>query len=419
MTTVKFVGKRMILGVSGSIAAYKAVGLLRGLMKEGADVSVVMTESARRFVTPLTFEVLSKHPVVTDLFAGRQDMVHLTLPENADAILIAPATANVLAKSALGLADDLLSTVILNATCPLIFAPAMDGEMWDHQAVQANVETLRGRGAIVLEPEEGPLASGKIGKGRLPDQDAILSAIEARLCPRRDWVGQRVLVSAGPTREAIDPVRFISNHSSGKMGYALAQAARERGAQVVLVSGPTALPPPPGVEMEFVDTAEQMYKAIMSRFSWATVVAMAAAVADFRPTRPSSEKLKKTRKPWTRLNLEPTPDILENLSRVKTSQVLIGFAAETQAVLPHAKEKLQRKRLDLVVGNDVTAAGSGFGSDTNAAVLIDRAGQVNELPLMPKRELADRILDAVVTLARTPGPSGTIHPPTGGRATRG
>ena len=402
----------MILAVSGSIAAYKAVSLLRELVREGADVSVVMTKSARRFVTPLTFEVLSQHPVITDLFTGRQKMLHLTLPQEADAVVIAPATANVLAKSAVGLADDLVSTVVLNAQCPLIFAPAMDGEMWMHPAVQANVETLRRRGATVLDPEEGPLASGKIGKGRLPDQEAILSAIETRLCPRRDWVGQRVLVSAGPTQEAIDPVRFISNHSSGKMGYALAQAARERGAQVVLVSGPTTLPLPLGVEVEFVRTAEEMYKAIVNRFSWASVVAMAAAVADFRPKRPSSEKLKKASKPWTRLELEPTLDILEHLSKMKTSQILIGFAAETQAVLPHAQDKLRRKGLDLIVGNNVAAAGSGFGSDTNAAVLIDRGGEVTELALMPKRQLADRILDAVVTLTSPMTYSGTTYPST-------
>ncbi len=412
MTTVKFVGKRIILGVSGSIAAYKAVSLLRELVKEGADVSVVMTKSARRFVTPLTFEVLSKHPVLADLFGERQQMFHLTLPEESDAIVIAPATANVLAKSAVGLADDLLSTVILNAKCPLIFAPAMDGDMWAHPAVQANVETLRTRGATVLEPEEGPLASGKTGKGRLPDLDAILSAIEASLTPGRDWVGQRLLVSAGPTQEAIDPVRFISNHSSGKMGYALAQAARDRGAEVVLVSGPTALSPPVGVEVQVVSTAEEMHKAIVSRFSWATVVAMAAAVADFRPRRPSSEKLKKARKPWTSLELEPTPDILEDLSRMKTSQILIGFAAETQDVLTQAKDKLQRKGLDLIVGNKVAAPGSGFGSDTNAAVLIDRGGHVTEVALMPKRQLADRILDTVVTLTMPLGRDGTTYPST-------
>ncbi|MBM4125694.1 MAG: bifunctional phosphopantothenoylcysteine decarboxylase/phosphopantothenate--cysteine ligase CoaBC, partial [Nitrospira sp.] len=254
----KFLGKRLVLGVSGSIAAYKAVGLLRRLVQEGADVSVVMTEAATRFVGPLTFEVLSRHPVATDLFAARQEMLHLSLPERADAVVIAPATANQIAKYALGLADDLLSALVLNTTCPLILAPAMDGHMWDHPALKTHRETLRRRGVTVLEPEEGPLASGRIGKGRLPDEAVILSAIERRLLPRQDWKGQRVLVSAGPTQEAIDPVRFISNRSSGKMGYAVAQAARERGAAVTLVSGPTELDIPPGVDYIPVCTAEEM-----------------------------------------------------------------------------------------------------------------------------------------------------------------
>ncbi len=311
---------------------------------------------------------------------------------------MAPATANVLAKNAVGLADDLLSTLLLNVRCPLIFAPAMDGDMWTHRAVQANVQAVRGRGAIVLEPDEGPLASGVIGRGRLPSEEAILEAIEGRLGLRQDLAGRRVLVSAGPTQEAIDPVRFISNRSSGKMGYALAQAARERGAEVALVSGPTSLPAPPGIELELVTTAEEMQKALVRRFSWATVVIMAAAVADFRPARASSEKLKKDRRPWTSLELEPTADILENLAKMRTSQVLVGFAAETERVRAHAEEKLRRKGLDLVVGNRVGEPGSGFDSDTNAAVLIDRHGQATELELMPKRQLADRVLDAVLSL---------------------
>jgi len=398
---LRFLGKRIVLGVSGSIAAYKAVGLLRALAREGADVTVVMTKSARRFVRPLTFEVLCGHPVATDLFAAHQEMLHLTVPERADVIVIAPATANVLAKCALGLADDLLSTMVLNASCPLILAPAMDGGMWDHPAVKAHAEALRGRGVTVLEPEEGPLASGRVGRGRLVDEGVVLSAIEARLCPRRDWVGQRVLVSAGPTQEAIDPVRFISNRSSGKMGYAVAQAARERGAEVVLVSGPTALEVPPGVEVVPVCTAEEMAKALISRFAWSTVTIMAAAVADFRPKRPSLVKIKKDGASLQKLELEPTDDILEMLSKQKTNQVLVGFAAETEEVILRAKEKLKRKGLDLIVGNNVVAEGSGFGSDTNAAVLVDRVGRVTQLDLLPKRALADRILDALRELVVT------------------
>jgi len=401
--TMRFLGKRIVLGVSGSIAAYKAVGLLRRLTEEGADVSVVMTEAATRFIRPLTFEILSRHPVATDLFESRQEMLHLTLPEQADAVVIAPATANQLAKYALGLADDLLSTLVLNVSCPLILAPAMDGDMWDHPAVKAHRDVLHRRGATILDPEEGPLASGRIGKGRLPDDGVILSAIEQRLLPRRDWAGQRVLVSAGPTQEAIDPVRFISNRSSGKMGYALAHAARERGAEVTLVSGPTALPIPPGVELLPVCTAEEMEKALNSRFAWSTVLVMAAAVADFRPKYFTSKKIKKSSGSLERLELEPTTDILEQLAKRRTSQILVGFAAETGPVLPNAIDKLRHKGLDLVVGNNVAAEGAGFGSDTNEAVLVDRTGRVTELGLLPKRLLADRILDAVLALGTPPG----------------
>jgi phosphopantothenoylcysteine decarboxylase/phosphopantothenate--cysteine ligase len=395
---MKLLGTRILLGVSGSIAAYKAVGLLRALVQEGADVSVAMTESAIRFVSPLTFEVLSRHPVATSVFGASQDMVHLTLPERADVIVIAPATANQLAKYAMGLADDVLSTMALTATCPLILAPAMDGGMWDHPAVQANVRLLRQRGATVLEPGEGPLASGRIGKGRLTDEGMIIAAIEAALMPQRDCVGQRILISAGPTQEAIDPVRFISNRSSGKMGYALAEAARARGAEVVLVTGPTDLPIPLGVEPVHVCTAEEMSKVMLSRLSWATVVIMAAAVADFRPKRPSSRKIKKSGTAWQHLELEPTDDILTLLTQQRSTQLMVGFAAETEAVAEQAAEKLQRKGLDLIVGNNVAEVGSGFGSDTSAAILIDREGRTTPIAVISKRALADKIMDTVTVL---------------------
>jgi phosphopantothenoylcysteine decarboxylase / phosphopantothenate---cysteine ligase len=395
---MKLLGARILLGVSGSIAAYKAVGLLRTLVQEGAEVSVAMTESATRFVSPLTLEVLSRHPVVTSVFGAGQEMVHLTLPERADVIVIAPATANQLAKYAMGLADDVLSTMALTATCPLILAPAMDGGMWDHPAVQANVRLLRQRGATVLEPEEGPLASGRVGKGRLTDEGMIIAAIEAVLMPQRDCVGQRILISAGPTQEVIDPVRFISNRSSGKMGYALAEAARARGAEVVLVTGPTDLPIPSGVEPVHVCTAEEMSKAMLSRLSWSTVVIMAAAVADFRPKRPSSKKIKKGGTAWQQLELEPTDDILTLLAQQRSTQFIVGFAAETEAVAKQAAEKLQRKGLDLIVGNNVAEAGSGFGSDTSAAILIDREGRTTPIPVISKRALADKIMDAVTVL---------------------
>jgi phosphopantothenoylcysteine decarboxylase / phosphopantothenate---cysteine ligase len=395
---MKLLGARILLGVSGSIAAYKAVGLLRTLVQEGAEVSVAMTESATRFVSPLTLEVLSRHPVVTSVFGAGQEMVHLTLPERADVIVIAPATANQLAKYAMGLADDVLSTMAFTATCPLILAPAMDGGMWNHPAVQANVRLLRQRGATVLEPEEGPLASGRVGKGRLTDEGMIIAAIEAVLMPQRDCVGQRILISAGPTQEVIDPVRFISNRSSGKMGYALAEAARARGAEVVLVTGPTDLPIPSGVEPVHVCTAEEMSKAMLSRLSWSTVVIMAAAVADFRPKRPSSKKIKKGGTAWQQLELEPTDDILTLLAQQRSTQFIVGFAAETEAVAKQAAEKLQRKGLDLIVGNNVAEAGSGFGSDTSAAILIDREGRTTPIPVISKRALADKIMDAVTVL---------------------
>lgn len=390
-----FTGKHILLGVSGSIAAYKAVELLRTLMREGADVSVVMTDAATKFVAPLTFEVLSRRPVVTDLFAAHQEMLHLTLPEETDVFVIAPATANTLAKLALGMGDDLLSTMVLTASCPLIVAPAMDGGMWGHPTVREHVEQLRSRGVTVLEPVEGPLASGKIGKGRLTDEQTILDAIEVCLIPTRDLAGQRVMVSAGPTQEPIDPVRFISNRSSGKMGYAIAQAARERGAEVLLVSGPTALPAPPGIRCIYVETAEEMAKALTTNFRWSTIVVMAAAVADFRADKPSHQKIKKQAGAWKSLALIPTEDILHTLSRQRAKQILVGFAAETDAVLAHARKKLAEKDLDLIVANDVTTKDGGFGSDRNAATLITHDSADTSLPLMPKRELADRILDAL------------------------
>jgi phosphopantothenoylcysteine decarboxylase/phosphopantothenate--cysteine ligase len=394
------VGKQIVLGVTGSIAAYKAVALLRSLLREGATVHVVMTHSAMKFVTPLTFEVLSGHPVSTDVFEAHQEMKHLSWPEQADAIVIAPATANCLAKSALGLGDDLLSTMLLTAQCPLIMAPAMDGGMWTHPSVRGHVETLRARGTIVVDPEEGPLASGRIGQGRLAEEGTILQAIQKALAPRRDWEEHRLLVSAGPTQEPIDPVRFISNRSSGKMGYAIAEAAQARGAQVVLVTGPTGIPIPKGVEVLPVTTAEEMMKALSTRLAWSTAVIMAAAVADFRPKHSVSKKISKQGQTEQTLNLERTTDILASLSAQRTTQLIVGFAAETHNLIAHAKDKLTAKGLDLIVANDVTTEGAGFGSDQNAATLIDRLGGIIELPLMPKRALADAILNQAQVLLR-------------------
>ncbi|MDH4185834.1 MAG: bifunctional phosphopantothenoylcysteine decarboxylase/phosphopantothenate--cysteine ligase CoaBC [Nitrospira sp.] len=408
-------GKHIVLGVTGSIAAYKAIMLLRTLHQEGASVQVVMTQSAMKFVTPLTFEVLSGRPVLTDLFEAHQEMTHLSVPEQADAIVIAPATANCLAKSALGLGDDLLSTMLLTSQCPLILAPAMDGGMWTHPSVTQHAQTLRARGVTIVEPEEGPLASGRIGQGRLAEEGRILEALHKALAPQRDWQGHRILISAGPTQEPIDPVRFISNRSSGKMGYAIAEAAQARGAHVVLVSGPTAISKPNGIELIQVATAEEMTEALTARLTWSTVVIMAAAVADFRPTHASAEKIKKQELPGQVLNLERTTDILTSLSAQRTTQLIVGFAAETTNLIAHATNKLTAKGLDLIVANDVTTAGAGFGSDHNAATLIDREGTMTELPLMPKRALADAILDRALQLLRTDKMDQDTRPVSGGR----
>jgi phosphopantothenoylcysteine decarboxylase / phosphopantothenate---cysteine ligase len=404
------IGKQIVLGVTGSIAAYKAVALLRTLLREGAAVHVVMTQSATKFVTPLTFEVLSGNPVSTDVFGAHQEMKHLSLPEQADAIVIAPATANCLARAALGLGDDMLSTMLLTAQCPLIVAPAMDGGMWTHPTVREHVGTLRARGTIVVNPEIGPLASGRTGQGRLAEEATILEAIQAALAPRRDWQGHRILVSAGPTQEPIDPVRFISNRSSGKMGYAIAEAAQTRGAQVVLVTGPTALPVPRGVEVVSVVTAEEMLKALSTRLAWSTTVIMAAAVADFRPAHPASQKIKKQGGTGQTLDLERTTDILASLSAQRTTQFMVGFAAETGNLIDHAKGKLTAKGLDLIVANDVTIDGAGFGSEQNTATLIDRQGALTELPLMPKRALADAILNRAQELLHSKQSSQALKP---------
>lgn len=405
-------GRRLVLGVTGSIAAYKAVCLLRSLTRSGASTSVVMTQAATKFVAPLTFEVLSGERVTTDLFEAHHEMKHLTVPEHADAIVVAPATANFLAKAALGLADDVLSTMLLTARCPVILAPAMDGDMWTHPTVVEHVRILRARGVVVLDPEEGPLASGRSAQGRLAAEPAILEAVERAVRPQLDWDGQHVLVSAGPTQEAIDPVRFISNHSSGKMGYAIAEAARDRGAEVVLVSGPTALAAPAAVQIVPVRTAREMADALQRHFEWATVVIMAAAVADFRPKDCAPQKIKKRQHAMLSVELEHAQDILGMLSAQRTSQFLVGFAAETEHLVAHAKEKLITKGLDLIVANDVTKEGAGFGSDHNAVIMLSRTGRHTETPLMTKRRLADEILTVVNELRQTqpaPHPSAIVE----------
>ena len=398
MDQLRLRGKRVLLGVTGSIAAYKAVSLLRTLMSQGADVSVVMTESATRFVTPLTFEVLSKRPVVTELFSSQQDMPHISLPEEADIIVLAPCTVNTIATYALGLANDLLSTLLLTTQCPVVIAPAMDGDMWEQPTTKGHVQVLRERGVTVLEPQVGELASGKVGLGRLPEEQTIVEAVIEKVMTSQALAGCRILISAGPTREPIDAVRFISNGSSGKMGYALAHAARSRGAEVILVSGPTGLEVPFGIEVVSVNTAEEMYQALLSRFASADVLIMSAAVGDFRPRHVSDEKFKKRDWQGEPIQLEQTTDILAALSAQRTDQLLVGFAAETNDLIENGQEKLKKKSLDMVVVNQVGGSDSAFDNDTNEIIILTRHGQMTQFPRMSKQKAADRILDELQTL---------------------
>jgi phosphopantothenoylcysteine decarboxylase/phosphopantothenate--cysteine ligase len=386
----------VVLGVTGCIGAYKACELLRELQRRDADVHVVMTAAATRFVSPMTFEALSRHPVFHDQWAlgASGDIRHISLGDEADLLLVAPATANILGKLARGIADDALSTLYLATRAPVMVAPAMNVNMFDHPAVRENLATLRARGVAVVEPGSGYLACGWLGKGRLAEAGEIVDAAMAALARRRDLEGQTVLVTAGPTVEDLDPVRFVSNRSSGKMGYRLAEAARDRGAGVVLVSGPTGLLPPAGVETVAVRSADEMRSAVATHVARATVVIAAAAVSDYRPASASASKRKKGEGPLT-LELVRTPDILKGLGEAKGGRVLVGFAAETEDLLANAAKKLEEKNLDLIVANDVTRPGAGFGEDTNAAVVLRRDGSRVDLPLASKREVAERILDEV------------------------
>ena len=391
-------GRELILGVTGSIAAYKAVYLLRELTRRGARVTVCLSEHARQFVGPLTFRTLSGRPVLTDLFDPQSDAAveHVALAERAAGVLVAPATANVLAKAAHGLADDFLTTLLLAARCPVVMAPAMDVGMWDHPAVTANVATLRARGVTVLEPDAGALASGLSARGRLPEVDAIVEALLTALTPARDLAGQRVVVTAGPTREPIDPVRYISNRSSGRMGYALAAAAARRGAEVTLVSGPTALTPPAMVAFVPVQTAEEMREAVLQHAGRASIVIKAAAVADYRVGRPAEQKIKGKRD--LTLELTPNPDILAEVAARAGEAFIVGFAAETNDVVANARAKLAAKGIDLLVANDVSRRDIGFDAEDNEVLLIDRWGGSRALPRMAKTAVADAILDEILAL---------------------
>jgi phosphopantothenoylcysteine decarboxylase/phosphopantothenate--cysteine ligase len=391
-------GRELILGVTGSIAAYKAVYLLRELTRLGAAVTVCLSEHAREFVGPLTFRTLTGRPVLTNLFDPQSpDAVeHVALADRAHAILVAPATANLLAKAAHGVADDFLTTLLLAARGPVLMVPAMDGGMWEHPAVAANVATLRARGVTVLEPAAGALASGLSGKGRFPEPDAIVEALRRALVPARDLSGERLLVTAGPTREPIDPVRYISNRSSGKMGYGLAAAALRRGAAVTLVSGPTALTPPPGAVFVPIQTAEEMREAVLQHLGAATIVIKAAAVADYRARQTASTKIKGKRD--LTLELTPNPDILAEVAARRTGAFVVGFAAETNDVVAHARQKLESKGIDLLVANDVSREGIGFDAEDNEVLLLDRWGGQEALPRMPKADVADAILSRILAL---------------------
>jgi phosphopantothenoylcysteine decarboxylase / phosphopantothenate---cysteine ligase len=390
--------RELIVGVTGSIAAYKAVHLVRELTRAGARVTACLTANARHFVGPLTFRTLTGRPVLDDLFDPTSDAAveHVALAERAHAVVVAPATANLLAKAAHGIADDALTTLLLAARCPVLLAPAMDGGMWRHPAVAANVALLRERGVTVLEPDTGALASGLTGPGRLPEIDVIVEAVVGLVTLAPDLAGDHVLVTAGPTREAIDPVRYMTNRSSGKMGYRIAEAARRRGADVTLVSGPTAIAPPPGLRVVPVESAEEMRKAVLDHLERATIVIKAAAVADYRAKQAATAKLKGKRE--LTLELTPNADILAEVVARRTGAFIVGFAAETHDVARNARAKLEDKGVDLLVANDVSRPGIGFDADENEVLLVDRWGGAEALPRMSKAEVADAILSHVVRL---------------------
>lgn len=393
-------GKVVVLGVTGGIAAYKAVELLRLLTKAGATVHVIMTRSAMEFVTPLTFQTLSMNPVHTELFnlISEREIGHIALADRADLFVIAPATANLIGKLANGIADDLLSTTVMATKAPVLIAPAMNVNMYQNPIYKENEARLKDHGYLFVEPARGMLACGWEGEGKLQEPQAIFEAAVAALMDK-DLAGERILVTAGPTREELDPVRYISNYSSGKMGYAIARAAWRRGAEVILVTGPTCIEPPFGVETVVAESAQEMRAAVMERLAGSSAIIKAAAVADYRPKQRSDGKIKKTDQPLV-LELVKNPDILGELGRVKGERILVGFAAETEALVENARTKLTEKNLDMVVANDIGQAGAGFNVDTNIAKLVFRDGRVEELSLMQKEDLADLILDRVVELRR-------------------
>ncbi len=396
---------KIALGVSGGIAAYKAAEIVRLLQDRGVRVQVVMTRSAQEFVRPLSFAALSGEKVITSMFSAGEDaspnidsaIEHISVAQSIDALLVAPASADILAKFAQGISSDFLSTLYLATTAPVVVAPAMNVNMWNHAATQANLDTLRKRGVKIVEPGEGYLACGMTGSGRLAENDAIVAAVMEAIGASQDLAGETILVTAGPTREKIDPVRYLTNRSSGRMGYALAEAALRRGARVLLVSGPTALKPPGAAELTGVESAAEMHEAVVKLLPAATVVIKTAAVSDYRPRLVAEQKIK--RSGAMTLELEPTTDILREISRLKTSQIVVGFAAETENALENARKKLASKALDAIVVNDVSREGIGFDSERNAVTIISN-DEVVDVPETTKWEVAQRVLDQVVRLRK-------------------
>ncbi len=401
---------KLALGVSGGIAAYKAAEIVRLLQDRGVKVQVIMTQAAQEFIRPLTFAALTGEKVITDMFGSSASgapnvdsaVEHIGVAQSIDALLVAPATADILAKFAQGIANDFLTTLYLATTAPVVVAPAMNVNMWDHPATKANLETLRARGVHIVDPDSGYLACGMVGAGRLAENEAIVAAAMEAMGASQDLTGETILITAGPTREKIDPVRYLSNRSSGRMGYALAEAALRRGAKVLLVTGPVAIAPPGGAEVTSVESTAQMHETVLRLLPQATVVIKAAAVADFTPSVTAEQKIK--RKGPTTLELKPTADILAELASRKTTQVIIGFAAETENVLENARKKLIAKNLDAIVVNDVSREGIGFDSERNAVTIITR-DQVVEVPETTKCEVAQQILNQLPSLRRKPEPA--------------
>jgi len=393
------------LGVAGGIATYKSAELTRALIKEGAQVKVIMTKSAGEFISPLTFQTLSGNMVYTDMFVptAKYDMAHISLAEFADAFVIAPATGNIIGKIASGIGDDLLTTTIMASDKPTLICPAMNDKMLANPLVQDNINRLKKYGYVIMDSAYGELACKTQGAGRLPDASAIVEEIEALLTPK-DLTGERILVTAGPTEEPLDPVRFITNLSSGKMGYALARVASRRGAEVTLITGPTDLPLPPGKKVVQIRTAQEMYEAVLEHFEKSTVVIKAAAVADYRPAVLAKEKIKKNNQPFP-LMLERNPDIIAQIGKSKGNRILVGFAMETENLLANAREKLRKKKLDFIVANDLREEGAGFQTDTNVITIIDTSGQAESFPKMTKIEAADKILDRIKEAIRRKGKS--------------